>query len=821
MKSVVIVQCRLSSSRLPRKALFDLDGKPLLAWALQSMKRVCADDFFVACDLESKDELFPIVSENGFKIFAGSKDDVLDRFCNLIEKEKIDIVVRATADNPFLFFDAANELLKLYKEKYFGKIDYITYNGLPHGCGIEIFDGKSLLDAKSKTDLSYDHEHVGPALYNHQDRYKCLFLDSPKKYNFPYYRTTIDTYADYIRCCDVIEILSNKKYNPPFLSEQVIEALKDESISKKILFIPSVKKGQGTGHFVRCANLAKKTKGVIYIDSENVETIEYERFLSSLDKNRIITKLPLKNEYDLIVCDMFKMNKEQIKKYSSLGKTLFLDEGAAFNYSPDYLLDIIPSYKLKRQSNLTNPFFIGYPKNQKSVFPQSSELKKVLICFGGEDSGNYTIEYVLALLKLGFDITVVSKDKNIIENKIPEVSKSKVLILDYVENLKEKLYEYDLVITHYGLTAFECVASKTPVLLSCPTKLHKSLAKKYGFCYLNKNQINSKFIKKVCHNVEKLKPKKIVMKESGQEDLSKFVLNMSSATKYFCPICKTENSKDKIIFRTIHHTFRKCEKCKMTYISFSDDSEKIEYEKSYFDTEYKNQYGKTYLEDFEFIKSNCVSRVKNINKIFKNKIDGKNILDIGCAYGPFLSCANDFGWNCFGSDISFDAINYVKNKLGFNAIIGDFASIDIKKEFFVDKFDVITMWYVIEHIKDLKSTLSSVNKMLKFGGVFSFSTPNANGLTRKIDEAKFFNQSPKDHFSLWELPLTKKYLKPFGFKVIKIVSTGIHPERIPFVTKFHLDKNKFVFNFLKAIIKLLKIGDTYEVYCKKINGPKV
>ena len=144
-----------------------------------------------------------------------------------------------------------------------------------------------------------------------------------------------------------------------------------------------------------------------------------------------------------------------------------------------------------------------------------------------------------------------------------------------------------------------------------------------------------------------------------------------------------------------------------------------------------------------------------------------------------------------------------------------------KKEFFVDKFDVITMWYVIEHIKDLKSTLSSVNKMLKFGGVFSFSTPNANGLTRKIDEAKFFNQSPKDHFSLWELPLTKKYLKPFGFKVIKIVSTGIHPERIPFVTKFHLDKNKFVFNFLKAIIKLLKIGDTYEVYCKKINGPKV
>lgn len=821
MKVILIVQCRLSSSRLPRKALYDLDGKPLLSWSLQSMKKVLADDFFVACDYDSKDELFPLAQDNGFKIFSGSKDDVLNRFCRLIEEENPDIIVRATADNPFLFYEAANELLQLYKDKYFGKVDYITFTGLPHGSGIEIFNAKSLLVSEKQTDLSYDHEHVGPALYNHPDKFNSLFLESPKKFNYPNLRTTIDTYGDYIRCLDVIDFLNKKNCQAPYSSEQILEALQDKSIANKILFIPSTKKGQGTGHFSRCVSLAKKTKGLLYIDLDE-KSIDYNKIIDSFDKKRIINNLPLKNEYDLIVCDKFKMTKEEANKYSSLGKTLFIDEGSSFDYTPDYLLDIIPSKKINRQHNLFNPSYMEFPKNNKSEFPLDKEIKEVLICFGGEDSGNYSWRFAKSCLELGLYVTVISKNTDLIKKRIPVWFEPRIKLIEYIENLKETLFNYDLVITHYGLTAFECVYARTPVLLACPTKLHKILAKKYGFYFIEQAQIDSDSIKNACLNVEKLRSLCFDLHLPSTFLFDEFILNMASAKKYKCPLCNSEsNLKHKIVSRTIHHTFRKCSKCKMTYISFSDDSEKIEYEKSYFDTEYKNQYGKTYLEDFEFIKSNCVSRVKNINSIFKNKIKDKNILDIGCAYGPFLSCAKDFGWNSFGSDISVDAINYVKNELGFKAVIASFADIDIKKEFKIEKLDAVTMWYVIEHIKDLKSTLCSVNKMLKKGGVFSFSTPNAYGLTRLLNKNKFFNQSPKDHYSLWELPLSKKYLKPFGFKVVKIVSTGIHPERISFVAKHNLDKNKFIFNLIKCLIKILKIGDTYEVYCKKINGPKV
>ena len=45
---VVIVQCRLSSTRLPRKALLPLGGKTILEWTLASMKKVEASKYFLA-----------------------------------------------------------------------------------------------------------------------------------------------------------------------------------------------------------------------------------------------------------------------------------------------------------------------------------------------------------------------------------------------------------------------------------------------------------------------------------------------------------------------------------------------------------------------------------------------------------------------------------------------------------------------------------------------------------------------------------------------------------------------------------------------------
>ena len=103
--TVLIIQSRLGSTRLAGKALLKLKEKPILAWVFETMKKVKADRYFLATDYKSEEKLAPLAKEYGFECFAGSENDVLERFCKVIEKTNADTIIRATGDNPFLFYD--------------------------------------------------------------------------------------------------------------------------------------------------------------------------------------------------------------------------------------------------------------------------------------------------------------------------------------------------------------------------------------------------------------------------------------------------------------------------------------------------------------------------------------------------------------------------------------------------------------------------------------------------------------------------------------------------------------------------------------------
>ncbi|HOE09216.1 MAG TPA: acylneuraminate cytidylyltransferase, partial [Treponemataceae bacterium] len=111
--TLVIIQCRLGSTRLPSKALLPLGSQTCIEWTLSAMKKVQCDEYYLATDQASYSQLFPLAEKNGWKCFAGSENDVLDRFCSLIRLieqkhgQKVTWIVRATGDNPFLFYDAA------------------------------------------------------------------------------------------------------------------------------------------------------------------------------------------------------------------------------------------------------------------------------------------------------------------------------------------------------------------------------------------------------------------------------------------------------------------------------------------------------------------------------------------------------------------------------------------------------------------------------------------------------------------------------------------------------------------------------------------
>lgn len=874
----VIVQCRLSSTRLSGKALKKLGGESVLSWTLCAMKKIPAERYFLACDYDSEAALGEIAKNCGWEIFAGSRDDVLERFCSLVKTRfpECETIVRATADNPFLFYEAAQKSLEEF-EKNFSDADYFTFTGLPHGSGVEVFKAASLLRAAALTDSPYDHEHVGPSLYNHPENFKAVFKKADEEFFAPDLRTTIDTFSDFKRAQKIVQKISGGKKTSPYSAQEILGACEDSFVKKNVLFVPSVCAGRGTGHLRRCLALAKKIGGFVYIESDSdlkecdsrggfVDSILEEALKSGLSEFQIIS--PAKNaddfsiekmlshgaSWDLVVADLFKSEKSQLQKLSALGMLCSIDDGGECD-AADFLLDIIPSYNLRRASNLQNPALVPLPKNKKSA--RSDSVKNALVAIGGEGNAEIALRAARALSKNKIDVTAILPGGFSCEKKIGDEN---IKIIPPVCDLRERLFEYDLIFTHYGFTAFEAIAAKCRVILFATSALHKKLSRKYGFVCVGKNEISEKKMRSLLENPSRLTSEYFenIFSENENEiprekkiGWNEILQNLAMAQKFDCPVCDEKSSHGKIVARTAAHTFRRCPKCKMIYLAFSADS-RVQYEKNYFEGEYKNQYGRTYLEDFDSIKAQGARRVRIIKKILaknsfaenslaknsfektpasKNKIAGAtihhspftinyplstiNLLDVGCAYGPFLSAASEAGFSPFGSDISVAAVNYVKNDLGFSCVNASFLDFDSEKEFGLSQFDALTMWFVIEHIQDLKSALTSANKFLKRGGVFAFSTPSASGVSARFSRQKFFEQSPRDHYSIWEIRRSKKILKLFGFKIKKIVSTGIHAERIPFFKKHEIQKGTFLFSLAVILCKMFKLGDTYEVYCVK------
>lgn len=809
-KVVVIAQCRLSSTRLPGKALLPLGDKAVLDWTLEAMKRVKADDYWLAVDHESKTALSPHAEKYGWKIFAGSLEDVLERFCGAIKESGADVVVRATADNPFLFYDAANEMI----EEYFNReksspVDYLTYSGLPHGSGVEMFNAHSLLKAAELTSSPYDHEHVGPSLYLHTDRFQCAFVKAPEKYHHPNMRTTIDTPEDYRRAMSVVRSLSQKGANGPYSTEDIVGTCSLPQIKNPVLLVPSVKKGHGTGHLRRCLDLAIENKWDVYIpddcDLEEAGALVAEAGQSGLDEFHVVKNLSSLSYYSCAITDMFVSDENLKKTLSQNVAVIALDEGSPDLDFADYVFDVIPGLDEKKQVNLCDPTYLPMPENKRSVINSNEDtVSNALVVLGGEDPAGLAVPAAKVLASMGIKTTAI----------VPDPKKCKAVdgctFIGPVKNLREKLADYDLVVTHYGFTAFEARHAGCKVILLGTTPLHERLSRRWGFECIRSSAISAESF--ACLFAD---PSKLVFKTDGKgKSLADALGILSSGNHFDCPVCRKPHAMNPVVARTSERTFRRCGDCGMLYMSWTVKETQTEYNRAYFFEDYEKQYGKTYLDDFSSIKNQCLRRMKNIIQVSGNSRNG-TVIDVGCAMGPFLSAAADCGWQPFGTDISKDAVDYVTGTLNFPACCGAFPNVDLFAELGQDKFDAVTMWYVIEHFLDLDSVLNKISELVAANGIFAFSTPCGSGVSARFSRQSFFEQSPSDHYTIWEKNGASRVLGKYGFKIMKVVPTGIHPERLPIAKKFGWKKDSLQMKILAWGMKMLKMGDTFEIYCKK------
>lgn len=781
--TAVCLQVRLDSTRLPGKALMKIEDLTIIEHAMRALKGIEADKFLLLTTEECLEALSPYSDNWGFDLFAGPKEDVLKRFLLAARKYNISTVIRATGDNPLVSAQVANQVLKEHRS---GGFDYSNWTDAPLGTGIEIVETDALERAADETAELYDHEHVTPWIYNNPDRFDLNIHQVPDQYLYKC-KVSVDTQDD---LDEMKKIFSQLYREEPIEIDRLVEYLKGN------LLIPATEQGVGMGHLKRMISLAEKLAGRnrLYIKKEHLD-----RILPAVPENlhgSIISEIDNPTLYHRIIIDGKETDPDFFRESLKGGNVIALDEGGDLRSEIPYLIDILPLPSRYSSPNIRSLSFLDLPRREKR-----NDQGKILLTFGGEDPAGLTSLVCGEILKenpeLAEKITVVLGP--LYKGAEPDPS---FTVLRSPSTLQNLIPQCSGVITSFGITAYEVLNQKIPLLLVNPSDYHEELAEIEGF-HSAGTLFSEK--KKLFRFIDDPAMFSGIDPDFSGPSIADYINDLGNPSPC-CPMCHSEHFE--IVERFAGKTYCRCKDCSMLFM-LKYKKEKMDYGEEYFFEQYEEQYGKTYLDDFDHIKSMAGERLKIAEKYIEKK---QAVLDVGCAYGPFLKKAEEMGFIPYGTDISADAAAYINDQLGFSVRAVPFEEFSIPAEWPVDKFGLITMWYVIEHFTDLKKVLEKVNSLLAKGGIFAFSTPNGKGISSRTSARTFLQNSPDDHFSIWEPEHSAKILSLYGFKIEKIRVTGHHPERF----RSSLAKSSSGRKMLDLYSRIKGLGDTYEIYARKV-----
>ena len=199
MRRVIIVQARMTSTRLPGKVLMDVAGRPMLAQQLRRLKQCTRiDDIVVATTTNITDD--PVVElAHGEKVgcFRGNERDVLARYVGAARYAKAEIVIRVTADCPLIDPQVTDRVIAELTE-HATECDYasnVLCRTYPRGLDVEAFFWDTLLrmDRVARSDAAREHVTI---VFRSERPELCLCRSVEDTENNADLRWTVDAAGD-------------------------------------------------------------------------------------------------------------------------------------------------------------------------------------------------------------------------------------------------------------------------------------------------------------------------------------------------------------------------------------------------------------------------------------------------------------------------------------------------------------------------------------------------------------------------------------------------------------------------------------------------
>jgi len=222
----IIIQARMSSTRLPGKMVEKIEGKTVLEHVIERVKKINRDKKIILATTEKKEDdiLEEIGRKTGISVYRGSEDDVLDRFYKAAVFFKVDPIVRITADCPLLDPEITEKVIDLFFE---GGYDYVSNTNpptFPDGLDVGVLSFGALEKTWKKAKLKSDREHVVTYIIKNPETFKTGNLRHKK--DISHLRLTLDEAKDLELIKKVYKQLYSK--NPFFGLGKIMELFENK-----------------------------------------------------------------------------------------------------------------------------------------------------------------------------------------------------------------------------------------------------------------------------------------------------------------------------------------------------------------------------------------------------------------------------------------------------------------------------------------------------------------------------------------------------------------------------------------------------------------
>ena len=216
MKVGAIIFSRMSSSRLPSKALIDIHGRSLLGRVIDITKLIeGVDEIIVATSTEKEDDpIKKIVDQEKLSVFRGSLNDVCVRALDVCNKYNFDKFVRICGDRPFFCHKIITNLISLHNNNDVDIVTNMFPRTYPPGLTGEIISKSALEKIINMTKKADEREHLTKYVYNNPSEFSIINVKYKGIEKIDNLSLTVDNNDDLIRSKWIASKIDfeNKKY---------------------------------------------------------------------------------------------------------------------------------------------------------------------------------------------------------------------------------------------------------------------------------------------------------------------------------------------------------------------------------------------------------------------------------------------------------------------------------------------------------------------------------------------------------------------------------------------------------------------------------